>query len=139
MGREVTLQRPEAVAGQRQRVEIDLQIELRQLTRVRRSAEAFQQLLGDEGGPPAAVDQEELLLHADPPHVGLDHAALDHPLQGVQVPEHGARKRARRFRFALGLGVLTHEAVLSSRISAPGRRGRSMLDRNGRKLARARV
>ena len=73
-----------ALPAEGERREIDLEVEQGDLGGELRS-QVRQDLVGNGSRPPAAVDQEHLLLGADAPHARLDAAVADHLIERAQI------------------------------------------------------
>jgi hypothetical protein len=81
----LALEAGEAVAAEGQRVEVELEVEARDLGHEVRVADAVEHLRDDRGRAAVGIDEEELLLGADAPHALLDHPGVDHLLERPEV------------------------------------------------------
>jgi hypothetical protein len=92
---QVRLHSGEGVSGEGQALEVELEVEEPELGREGRIVEGLEQLERDGTGTGRFVDQEELLLAADPPLSGFDRPALEHGFQGGQVAEERLHEAAQ--------------------------------------------
>ena len=76
-------------------------------------ADLLDHLHRDRRRAEAAIDQEELLLGADPPHAGLDGAVLQHQVERLQISQELPGEGAQRFRIQLFDVVFAHRRGLS--------------------------
>ncbi len=88
------------------RLEVELEIESSEFGRETRVVERLDHRLGDAGGAPGVIDQEELLLRADPSAVESELPILDHDLEGAKVGEKMLHEGAHLRALESGLDVL---------------------------------
>src|SRR6185436_12518836 len=98
---ELLLHPRQAVAAERLRIAVRLELELAELGRVVRILQLLEHRQHAARRGPAAIDEEQLLLGADPPHAGLEPALAQHPLERAQVRE----DRGHELAPLLGVGL----------------------------------
>ena len=74
-------------------IEVELEIEARELGREVGVVDLLQYLGGDGGRPPQPIDQKELLFGADPPHAGFEPIVLEHLLERTAHLSAGALRK----------------------------------------------
>ncbi len=94
---ELVLDAPQARAVEHLRGQVGLEVEARQLGGEARVGEALEHIGDHRGRSQAAVDQEHLLLGADPAHAGLEAVRLEHGLQRDHIVEQGLHEIAQLF------------------------------------------
>jgi hypothetical protein len=97
---ELVLELREAVAPELPWIEVDFQVEFRELGRVVRVVEILQQLHPQHRRPQPVVDQTQLLLGPDPRDPALEPAVGQHLLQRFQVVDEMPHVRAALARVA---------------------------------------
>src|SRR5262249_8503691 len=94
------------------RIGIGLELELAQLGGVVRIAEPLEHLQRCPRRRPLAIDQEHLLLGADPPRSGLEPLLLQHAIERAQIAEHGVHELAALLLVLLRPDVLVIAGIL---------------------------
>ena len=95
---ELGLDPGEAVAAEVLGVEVDLQVEGAELGHEVRVVDGVEELEGDRGRTPVAIDQEHLLLGADAAHAGLDPPFGEHAAERVEVTQQRVHELAAVLR-----------------------------------------
>ncbi len=103
----------QAVAAEQQGIGVELEVEAGELGRVVLVADLLDHLHRDRRRTEAAIDEEELLLGADPPDAGLDGAVLQHQVERLQIAQELPGEGAQRFRVQLFDVVFAHRRGLS--------------------------
>jgi hypothetical protein len=104
----------ETILTQHHRIEIQLQIKLRQLCRVVLVVQSFEQREREHGRMCGIVDRAQLLLDADATHAALEQALVQHPLESLQVVE-------QAFREGVALARIRAENLVELLMTAPQR------------------
>ena len=110
---ELTLHLAQAVAAEDQRIGVEFQVEPRELRRVVLVGDLLDHLHRERRRGEVAIDQEELLLGADPANAGFDRAVLQHQLERLEVSQELPGEGAQRFRVQLFDVVFAHRRGLS--------------------------
>ena len=106
--RELRLHLLQAVAAEIERVGVEFEVEARELGGEVIVGGRLDHLHRERRRIEGAVDEEELLLGADPPHARLDRSVLEHPFEGLKIPEQAAGERPQRFGTELLDVVFAH-------------------------------
>lgn len=109
---QLCLQAPQTITAERDRVEVELQVEERQLVGDSRVVEALEHLDGLGSRVPVLVDQEHLLLHADPADARLDRAGRKHLLECLDVSKDLVGEDPAPLPVEAAYVFLTHEEGL---------------------------
>jgi hypothetical protein len=110
----------DAVAGEQLRIAVGLELELTELGGEVRVLQPLEHGHHAARGTPAIVEQEHLLLRADPPDVRLEQLVLEHVLQRTHVIEQRGHELALLLTLETPVDVLVfpraHPRVHSPRI-----------------------